>query len=70
MSKEKIASLITAARKRAGYRTMYEFCKRTGMSIGHLHEIENGVSSPSVGTLEKYFDTIDWDVVVTFRPRK
>ncbi len=70
MSKKKLARLVTTARKRAGYETIYAFCKATGISTGQLREIEAGVSSPSIDTLEKIFDCIGWDVAVTFRPRK
>ncbi len=70
MSKDDIAHLVTTARKRAGYETIYAFCKETGISTGQLGEIEAGVSSPSIDTLEKIFDCIGWDVLITFRPRK
>ncbi len=66
MSRQEIASLVTAARKRAGYDTIYAFCKATRLSTGQLAEIESGTSSPSVATLEKIFSAIGWHVTVTF----
>ncbi len=70
MSRSEMASLITAARKRAGYETIYAFCKKTGLSTGLISGIERGINSPSLDTLEKIFDAIGWDVVLKFRRRK
>jgi len=65
-----IGRLVAVARKRAGYKTIYAFCRATGISTGHMSDLENGTSSPSIATLEKIFGTIGWEVRVTFRPAK
>jgi len=63
-----LGQMVAAARRRAGYRTIYAFSQATGISSGQLSEIERGVSSPSIATLERIFDTIGWSVKVVFLP--
>ncbi len=65
-----IGLLITAARKRAGYKTVYAMAKATGLSPGHIAELERGKFSPSLDTLERILAAIGWEVVVIFRPQK
>jgi len=65
-----LGPMIRAARKRAGHKTIYSMAKATGLSSGQLSELEAGKYSPSVDTLEKIFAAINWEVAVTFRPRR
>ena len=70
MPKDQLAALVIAARKRAGFATRYAFAKAAGVRVSTIDGIEGGKTSPSVATLEKIMDAIDWKVLVTFRPRK
>ncbi len=70
MPRHQLAALVIAARKRAGYDTRYQFAKAADVPASTLRDLENGKTSPSVETLEKIMHAIDWDVVVTFQPRK
>lgn len=70
MPRDQLAALLIAARKTAGYPTLYAMAKDTGISHATLHGIEHGTRSPTVETLEMVMDAIGWDVTVTFRPRK
>jgi transcriptional regulator with XRE-family HTH domain len=65
-----IGPLITAARKRAGYKTIYQMAQATGLSQGQLYEYEAGTRSPSIESLQRIFDAINWEVLVTFRARQ
>ena len=65
-----IATLVTAARRRAGYRPIYAMAKATGLPKSLLRDIEKGVSSPSIETLTRIMDAIEWDVIVGFQPRR
>jgi len=65
-----IGHKVTAARKKAGYKSLYALSKATGVASGQLSEIEAGKHSPSLETLERIFHPIGWEVVVTFRPKK
>jgi transcriptional regulator with XRE-family HTH domain len=70
MPRDELAALLIAARKKAGYKTLYALAKATGISHATLHGIEHGTRSPSVETLEMIMNAIGWNVDVTFRPRK
>lgn len=70
MPRDQLAALVTAARKRAGFKTIYAFCRETGISTGTMSAVESGQISPTVENLERIMDAIGWDVDVTFRPRK
>lgn len=70
MPRDQLAALFQAARKKAGYRNCYHIYQKTGISTATLYAIERGDSSPTVATLERIFNAIGWDVVITFRPRK
>ena len=70
MSKDALAALVIAARKRAGFTSRYAFAKAAGVAVSTLAGIERGETSPSVETLEKIMNAIGWDVAVPFRPRK
>lgn len=70
MPKDQLAALIVAARKRAGYKTRYQFARAAGVATSTLGSIETGAASPTVETLEKIMNAIGWDVAVSFAPRR
>ena len=70
MPRDQLAALVVAARKQAGYETLYACCKATGISTGTLSDIESGRHAPTVENLERVMDAIGCNVVVTFPPRK
>ena len=63
------AQLVTDARKRAGYPTIYALSKATGISSGAIYDIEHGNRSPSVATLQRLFTAIGWEVLLEFRKK-
>jgi len=70
MPRDQLAALVTAARKRAGHKTVYAWHKATGMSVSSIYDIESGRTAPTVENLERIMDAIGWDVVVMFKQRK
>ena len=70
MSRKSIAALVKAASKRAGYPTYYALSQAADVSLNTVRSVWLGQSSPSVDTLERIFDAIGWDVLVTVRPAK
>lgn len=70
MPRKKLASMIVAARKLAGYDTRYQLHKKTGVPMSTLGSIERGECSPTVETMERIMKSIGREVVVTFRERK
>jgi len=69
MPPKELGALVRAARKKAGYDTIYAFSQATGVSSGQLSQIEAGKKSPSIRTLERIMGTIGWEVLITFRPK-
>ena len=64
-----LGRLITAARERAGYRTVYSLAKAAGVKPNKLSGWEKGEHEPSVSGLEAVFEAAGWEVIVTFAPR-
>ena len=64
-----LPALVTAARKGAGYATIYAMATATGLPLKTLSDIERGISSPSIDTLARIMDAIDWKMSVDFKPR-
>lgn len=58
---ERIRANIIRVRKAKGY-TQERLAYESGMSKGHLSEIESGKKSPTVKTLEKLADTLEVDI--------
>ena len=69
-SKSQLAAQIVAARKEAGYETRHQFAKVAGVAKSTLDLIETGQANPTIKTLKKIMNAIDYEVDVTFRPRK
>jgi len=69
-TKEELGQLVAAARRRAGFKTLYQLARETGLSSGQLSLIERGLTSPSIETLERIMAAIGWEVEVIFRPAK
>jgi len=69
-TKPQLAAQIQAARKKAGFKTLYALHKETGTSLATLQRVESGESSPTVKTLENLMNAIGWEVEVTFRPAR
>lgn len=66
-----LGASVARARRRAGYKTIYEMHRATGYSPGHLRDIESGVSSPSVKSLERIARLLGLELDLAFRkPRK
>jgi transcriptional regulator with XRE-family HTH domain len=70
MPRDQLAALLIAARKKAGYPTVYAMAKATDLPITTLQETEAGNRSPTLETLERIMDAIGLEVVVTFQPRQ
>lgn len=66
-----IASALIRAgcTKRDGTLSTYRAKQRTGVSDRYIMRIVRGEVSPSIDTLERLFDAIGWEVVVSFFPR-
>jgi len=55
---EKVRQNIIRIRQEKGY-TQERLTYESGMSKGHLSEIESGEKSPTIRTLEKIADTLE-----------
>jgi DNA-binding phage protein len=55
--------------KRDGTLSTYRARQRTGVSDRYIMRIVRGEVSPSIDSLERIFDAIGWEVVVSFFPR-
>jgi len=70
MSRNTLSTLLRAAIAAAGYQSTYAAAKAMGIDNRWLGQILAGQVSPTVDTLEKLFNAIGWEVVITFTPRE
>mgnify|MGYP000968905702 CR=1 FL=1 len=70
MSRNTLSTLLRAAIAAAGYQSTYAAAKAMGIDNRWLGQILAGEVIPTVDTLEKLFNAIGWEVVITFTPRE
>ena len=71
MSQRKVAKLVEKTLlKKLGFRTCYAAARAIGMDSKQLSQILKGQVSPTIRTLERIFDAVNYDVVVNFEFRR
>jgi transcriptional regulator with XRE-family HTH domain len=70
VSRTTLSTLLRSAIAAAGYQSTYAAAKAMGIDNRWLGQILAGQVSPTVDTLEKLFNAIGWEVVITFTPRE
>ncbi|MGF1894055.1 helix-turn-helix domain-containing protein [Vibrio campbellii] len=46
--------------------TIQELSEKSGMSVGHISRLENGLKSPTISTLERLANALDVPIVYFF----
>ena len=73
-----VASLFTAARLAAGFDARYKMARAISDSLGSeelryyatIRNIETGITTPSIVTLNTLLNLVGWEATVTFQPKR
>ncbi|WP_409967541.1 helix-turn-helix transcriptional regulator [Bengtsoniella intestinalis] len=66
---QELREMIIERRTESGI-TQIQLAEKSGVSQANISKIENGVSLPSVATLKKLADALDYRLVIDFIPEE